>query len=364
MIDDDDESLDADLLKAAEEIGAKPGEPDSEEQEEEREEGADEAPETSEDRARGPDGKFTKAPAPATAGKPGTGGGSGAASVSAPPPPDTWDQLEKDRYGAIPDPLKPQYLELRSGFEKQYGDVSSVSRLRQDAEAYNQIFAPLDQFLSMNGMSRVDAIRRWAAAHQTLTQNPLEGIKWLAKSYGVDLGALGGPQQQDDAGWLDPMAEKTYGALDQRYAKLESTLQQLLQGQQVQQHNAVDHAIRSFSEAKDQSGALKYPYFSAVRDRMITELRVAHSMGQQMTLEQAYDNAIRVHPEISKTVREKAASDEAAKKEKERKAHLEKARKAQDTRTVSTAPSGKPAKTKGKIKDSVEAAWDELASAA
>jgi len=356
---DDDDSLDKDLLEAAEEIGAKPGEPEEAEDEREEDEGAEEAPETSE-RPRGPDGKFTKA-APTKTGQPPEGGG----PLTVPPPPDTWDQLEKDRYGALPDPLKPQYLELRSGFEKQYGDVSSVSRLREEAKAYDQIFAPLDQFLSMNGMSRVDAIRRWAAAHQTLTQNPIEGIKWLAKSYGVDLSALGGPQQQDDAGgWLDPMAEKTFGALDQRYSKLESTLQQLLQSQQIQQQTAVDNAIRAFAESKDANGALKYPYFSAVRDRMITELRVAAQMGQPMTLEQAYENAIRVHPEISKTVREKAAKEEAARKEQERKAHLEKAKKAQETRVVSTAPQGKPAKQKGKIKDDVAAAWDELAGAA
>lgn len=362
MIDDEDDSLDADLLKAAETIGAKPGEPD-EEAEEQRDDdtGADEAPEALEgERPRGPDGKFAKA-APTKTGQP-PGAASPQGETPPPPPPDTWDQLEKDRYSAIPDPLKPQYLELRSGFDKQSQEFATA---RQEYEAIKQIFAPVDNELALSGVSRVDALRRLVGAHQMLTRNPQEGIRWLAKSYGVDLGASGGPQQQDDAGgWLDPMAEKTFGAVNGEVQQLKQMLNQIVQGQQAQQHSAVDNAIKSFAEAKDQSGALKYPYFSAVRDRMITELRVAAQMGQQMTLEQAYDNATRVHPEVSKTLAQKAAADEAARKEKERKAHLEKAKRAQETRTTSTASTGKPAKSKAKIKDSVEAAWDELAGAA
>lgn len=356
MIDDEDDSLDADLLKAAEDIGAKPGEPDSEEETEQRDEpeGADEAPETS--KARDESGKFVKQTRVA---------GAAADKITIPPPPDTWDQLEKDRYAAIPDPLKPQYIELRSGFEKQFGTKEQeFASSKQEYEAIRQILSPVENEFSAQGVSRVDAVRRLVGAHQILTRNPEQGIQWLAKTYGVDLSKFGGQQQSDDAAWLDPMAEKTYGVLDQRYAKLEQTLQQLLQGQQAQQHNAVDQAIRSFSEAKDQNGALKYPYFSAVRDRMITELRVAAQMGQQMTLEQAYDNATRLHPDISKTLAQKSAAEQAAQKEKERKAHLDKAKKAQDTRITSTASTGKPAKSKAKIKDSVEAAWDELAGAA
>jgi uncharacterized protein with von Willebrand factor type A (vWA) domain len=88
--------------------------------------------------------------------------------------------------------------------------------------------------------------------------------------------------------------------LDQRMAPVNQMMQQMQQQQQRQQQQSqgqADDTVKDFSANAE--------FINDVRDSMADLLDMSAKRGQKMDLQQAYDTACAIHPEISKIVNQR-----------------------------------------------------------
>jgi hypothetical protein len=150
------------------------------------------------------------------------------------------------------------------------------------------------------------------------------------------MGGQGGqPQQVPQQQFQDPRVDQLLGALQQREA------------QQVQRIR--DDAVRevqNFGKGKD--------FFADVREDMADILELAARRGLDMTMEQAYERACRMNPEISRII----AQREAAGAARSGQSPIERAKLASSS--VRSTPSNTPmqgASQPGNLRGDIEAAW-------
>ena len=309
------------------------------------------------ERARAQDGKFVKVEGQAPAAPAATEAASGAAEgqpaggAASPPAaapeisiPEHWSQLDKDRFNEFAKEIGPKgaalFLDARAGLEKAYQQrFEGIAAERRD---FDTIFAPLQPELDRFRVTRAQAVDRLVGAHIALS-GPQKAQAWLriAKDYGIDpasvVGAPSASPQGQPAGepgngeaadfWLDPAAQRHYGALDQRLAGLAGTVDQLVQAQvhgteraKQEAGQRAQSALAAFQNAKGTDGKPLHPYYADLRDDMAVEYEAAIQRNQPITLEQAYERASWKHSEVRTRLlaqREKEAAERIAKEREE-----------------------------------------------
>lgn len=307
------------------------------------------------DRLRGPDGKFiekTKTdaapkeaapvetnPAPQTA--------EPQPSVSAPT---SW-AADKRALLDKADPALREYIALR---EKQ--QIEGVAKLKTEYEGKLGTLAPIAEALrpvearlKVNNIHPAQYVANLAAADEALRTNPMQAIQEVARMYGIDLGQLQTGAQQAQT-YVDP----NQAALQQRLGQLESYLQQ----QQRMQHEAEASQLNARIEAFKNDP--KNVHFEAVKPHMAKLIQA----GLATDLPDAYEQAVKLHPEISaKVAQDQRAAEEAARKqEAERKAAEAKRAASVNVATKGTLGAS-PSKPKS-IDDSLREVADRIYSAA
>jgi hypothetical protein len=282
------------------------------------------APETGE-RPRGPDGKFIKADegkAPAETGKQPENQTPAAAQTGEQPQQNTdqavtqgiqapvsWSPAAKQEFSKLPiavqEAVAKREMEVSNGF-KQYGE-----KVKQ-YEAIDKVLEPLTPMLQQHGLTKDQYVQRLRAAEVALESNPVEGIKWLAKSYGVDLSKLTG-QPPGEQPYVDPDIQ----ALKQELAELRSQQTNWLQANQAAVANEVAQEVERFKSETNPDGTLKHEFFDQVRP-ILAQMNQA---GEVKDLKSAYDEACWRHPQVRQILQarhadsiQKKLREEAAKK--------------------------------------------------
>ena len=228
-----------------------------------------------------------------------------------------------------------RYAEVRRTLTQK---TEEISKERAKIEEFEKVFEPHRQNLELHGITPAQAASRLLAAQRLLEQNPVEGFNWLAKSLGVDLRQLA-PQPDKEEEFLDP----TVKALKDEVSSLRAELNQQRVGTQSAKAQEVQKIISDFKSAKDEAGNLKHPHF----DNPDVQAVISGLVGQGKTLDEAYERAVFVLPEVRTKIAEdaaKAAQAEAAKKAEEaRKQKLVQAKTAAQTiRSRGAADEKKP----------------------
>lgn len=258
------------------------------------------------DRARGPDGKFLKAdgtePKPDTQAAPDTEGQPKADSqvtdqtvtdgIQAPV---SWSAAAKAEFSKLPlavqEAVAKREMEVSNGF-KQYGE-----RVKQ-YEAIDKVLEPLVPQLQQHGLTKDQYVQRLRAAEVALESNPVEALKWLAKSYNVDLSQLTG-QPQAEQPYVDP----EIAALKKELAELRSGQTQQLQAHQQAVLQEVAQEIERFKSETNPDGTPKHEFFDTVRPI----LAQMNQMGEVKDLKSAYEEACWRHPEVRKILQARHA---------------------------------------------------------
>lgn len=258
--------------------------------------------------ARGPDGKFAKAEEKLEKVE--------APVIEAIEPEEQWSEPDKNAFRAIPPEHRKWVMERYKRIESDHTKKSmEAAELRKFREHFDQVLSPYKSEIQMQGMDEIAAVRSLFAIRDRLRQDPVNGFKWLANQFGVDLTQLNEQSTQDPASQAVNQVVQKY---DSKLAQIEQTIQQ-------DRLNQAWARINAFAQEKDATGRQKYPHFEAVSESM-TQLMKA-GIVPLGDLEKAYEKAVRLKPELSTPA--PVAQVEPPKQElTDKSAELEKAAKA------------------------------------
>jgi hypothetical protein len=243
--------------------------------------------------------------------------------------PKHWPKEEQKVFNSWDANVQHQVMDRYKAMEGDYTKkTQEIAKYRKRNEALDEIYGPFRDDFQRAGMDDVAATRQLLAAHKYLREDPKQALKWLAKSYGVDLGEVTGDTTPDDE-YADPQMK----AMQQQIAQLQGTINnQQLQAQNMQKQE-VQTMIDNFQTAKDADGNLKHPHFDVVQNQMSGLI----SSGVAKDIASAYEMAVYANPETRAKVLE-----EQVKKETKQEVKAEAVQKAKKQQRVNVKGSGTP----------------------
>ena len=227
------------------------------------------------------------------------------------------------------DPKMQEYAWQRE--EQMRAGVEPLLSKAQFADAMQEAISPYMQTIQGLGLSPDKAVAALMDADHKLRnsdpQTKLVYFQQLAQSYGINLGAMQGQQGQMPQQTVDP----TVYALQNELNKVRGEVMGWKQQQEMMENQNLLNEINQFS--------LKADHFEDVRPAMIQLLQ----SGMAQTLDEAYEKAIRLDPNLFDQVTKAQQAEAAAKQAKEQNRAAKAARAAavsvrSATPGVNTAP--------------------------
>jgi hypothetical protein len=289
-------------------------------------------------RVRGPDGKFiAKQPETVqdTPDQPSEAVADPAAKLAIRAPA-SWSPAAKATFDKLPP-------EVQQAVAKREQEIDHGLRRKSEEvkryEPLEQVLAPRRAQWAAQGMDEVHAVKTLLAAQDLLEKNPMQGLEFLARSYGVNLNTAqpqGQPYQAQPARDSHP----EIAALKQQLQVLQSQVQTAQTAPIVSQIDAFQNDPANL-------------YFENVRDDMAVLL---HN-GKASDLKEAYEMACWMRPDIRPFLQ--TAQAPAAPVQD----------KAAQARRAAVSVTGSPGQTRipksnGSIEDDIRAAFEEVAGAA
>ena len=242
--------------------------------------------------------------------------------------PKHWPKEEQEKFNVLDADIQHLVMDRFKAMEGDYTKkTQAIAKYKKRNEALDEIYGPFRDDFQRAGMDDVAATRQLLAAHKYLREDPQQAIKWLAKSYGVDLTAVNDDTAADE--YADPQMK----AMQQQIAQLQGTINNQQQQAQNMQKQEVQAMIDNFQTAKDADGNLKHPHFDVVQNQMSGLI----SSGVAKDIESAYEMAVYANPETRAKV-----LDEKVKKETKQEVKAEAVQKAKKQQRVNVKGSGTP----------------------
>jgi hypothetical protein len=237
--------------------------------------------------------------------------------------------------------------------------LGETAQVRQFANQFQQITAPYQARIASLGLDTLGAVHELLKGDYLLATSPkTQKAQLMAKlitDYGVDImeldSALAGK------GPADPVDSQVEKLLQERLAPFQQYIaNQQRQAQEYEQHSQkeVNQTIESMEDNP------KYPHFSTVRLDMADAIDLAAKRGLYLTLDQAYNRAIAMNPEVSGQVAAQQQAD--ARKTAAQQANAKAQRALGASVSVGGAPSGVPSGASGATdrRATIEAAFEQL----
>lgn len=208
------------------------------------------------------------------------------------------------------------------------------------ARAFEQAIAPYAQNIQQLGLDAPQAIQRLLHADHTLRHSDpstkAQYLQSLAHEYGVDLNLAQQPQN------IDPQMQYLMTQLNE----LRQTQQVWQNSLQQQEQTKANHELAQFATADKE-------HFDAVRNDMADLLEA----GKAQSLQDAYEMAIWMRPDIRQTLIERQQTD--ARRQQEEQARNQRARAASVSVRGSSPTSSSSQTVAGSLRDILEAQFDK-----
>lgn len=280
-------------------------------------------------RARAADGKFTKLDGavekPATDEIPKPEAQPAASSADGPPP--IWKGIWESMTPEARALAVKREAEVAKGFEEYRGKTAQLQEITQALD-------PIRSVLQQNGITSdahaVKTLLEWEGSFRN-PQTRVQAFHNLARQYGVDLSTLVPSSQSGSPSTAQDIPDPIRPVIDQFGNRLESAEARI----QTWEQNQTAKEVAAFAKDK--------PHFEKVRGRMASLMIPAiDSRGQVIApaaaqnLDEAYQQAIWMDPEIRQQMLDEQANTKATELAK---AQAEKVRRAQ---AANVSPSGRP----------------------
>lgn len=224
----------------------------------------------------------------------------------------------REEWSSTPKKVKQQILKR----EKEIAEaMQGTSEARRTADAVNSFVGNYQQVLAAEGASNpMEALEGIVQTVSVLRmgspQQKAQAMASLVGHYGVDLNTLDsalasgitGEPVQENAPAGNPDIERI---IDERMAPVNQLLNGVTQYQQLQQEKSQTATKQNINEfAADPANE----FFNDVRQDMADIFDLATKRGQQITLKDAYDKAVALHPEISGVVTQRQTAQKVTQK--------------------------------------------------
>lgn len=258
-------------------------------------------------------------------------------------PPEHWSKEDQQVFMDMDESGREWALRLETNAHKGIEEKSiELKQFRDAIEPYKHLIPP--------GQSEGQVIQNLMNAQNILQQNPTEGLKWLARSYGVDEKQFAATDivPEDDT-YVDPEVRK----LKEEVTQLTRRSEQDLQTANNRRQQQIFAEINQFKDAVDEDGTVLHPHFASVQGVIAGLLQ----SGRVSDMDAAYEQAVWAVPEYRDSVIEKQAKERADKELADKTADADKARKA--AATVQGKSSSRETKAAATLGDSLSANYEK-----
>jgi hypothetical protein len=226
--------------------------------------------------------------------------------------PPTWAQEIKEKFTKTPREWQEFLLQRHKDTESLVTKrTQEAAQARKAWEQFSQTLAPYRTFFQREGMDDLGGIKFLLNNYAALRQDPEGTIKHLAQRYGVNLS-----QTQDQ--YVDPQVK----ALQDQIARLTAHVEQQGMSASEAQVQSLTNSVGQWSQAKDEAGNPKYPYFDEVVEDMVANIHALRNRGEEVSLDKLqdiYDRAVYANPSTRAKVLLAQKESEQKKLEEERK---------------------------------------------
>lgn len=279
-------------------------------------------------------------------------------SVAKPAPvtdraPNSWKPAIREHWAKLPPEVRAEVS--RRELEVQQS-LSQTAQVRKFAQDFAQTIHPYSHLIRAQNSTPLQAVSNLMQTAAGLTQGNQQQkaaiVADIINNYGIDIVTLDAvltqkhnpqsqPQVQAPPAWAKPI----FGFMD--------NVQKMQEQRQQQLQQEADQAIQALEQK---------PFFDDVREDMADLMEAAANRGRVLSMEQAYERAITLNPDLKKIVDQRALAATNRNPVSEAAATLARARKASST--VKGAPSGPKSGVGGKLtrRQQLAEAWDDSAS--
>jgi hypothetical protein len=222
-------------------------------------------------------------------------------------PPASWRPNVREHWAALPAEVRAEVARREQEVQRT---LQETAEARKYVEAINRVVAPYEMFIraeNSNPLQAIDNMMATAARLRTGTGPETAGlIAQLVSQFGVGRfgaqfieqldSALAGQQPRQD-----PTQVAVQQVVQQQLAPVQQFMSQFQQAQQVQRQRAQEAAqgeVASFLEQAE--------FGEDVREEMADIIELAQKRGRQVSLQEAYQQACLVHPDVRATLQARA----------------------------------------------------------
>jgi hypothetical protein len=218
--------------------------------------------------------------------------------------PQSWSPKLREDFAKLPANVQAQ-------ISKREGEMSTFlnegAESRKFGDRMNQTLQPFQSVMAAHGtndpVQAVQGLMETAAMLQMGSpQQKAQKLADMVQHYGIDITALdnalsGQPQVTAEQSNLEKMLEQKLAPMNQ----FMNNVQQNQQTSQQQVQETAQNDVGTFEQTAE--------FINDVRNDMADLLDMAASRNQEMTLQQAYDKACALNPEISGIISQRASDD-------------------------------------------------------
>jgi hypothetical protein len=227
-----------------------------------------------------------------------------AAAPTATKSPQSWSPGLREKFAGLDPAIQQQIHKRETEIARSLNDGANNRKL---GEGFTQLMSPYQSLFAAEGvrdpMQAVSGLMETAAAlSMGNPQQKAQRLAQLINHYNVDITELdsvlsGQPSANPQSSQLDQMLNEKLAPIQQFMGNMQQNQQQ----QQQQQGQRVQQEVQQFSQNAE--------FINDVRNDMADLMDMAAKRGQKMTLQQAYDKSVQIHPEISQVIADRQKND-------------------------------------------------------
>lgn len=256
--------------------------------------------------------------------------------------PKHWNEADKALFGKAPREVQQRWIgretEQQKGLDAKFQEIAGF---RREREQLDELMSPLARDLELQGVNRMQFIQSLVGAHKYFLEKPREAALWVLNQYGVDPRSL-----LEESADTDPRLAQ----VDQRFQKLETTFNGLVEQQHAAAHADRLSRVQSFAAAKDDKGQPLHPFFDEASGEILALMKASPGID----LETAYNKAVRMNDGVWEQLQAQKTLAATQAADAERKAKIDKAKRAS---VGSKAPGTNGATTPNTLRDELEAGF-------
>jgi hypothetical protein len=229
-------------------------------------------------------------------------------------PPSSWKPSMRDKFLTLPEDVQREVLRREVDISKGMEIAAESRKFKQEFDTH---VAPYAAEIASRGVTAMDAFDNYLKTAYALRHAPAQEkaalVAGMIQQYGVDIGALDqvltnqieNPGAPGGGNGVDPNVAAAVTQALQPYQQMFSSIQQREIRSAEQTQTDVTSEIATF-KADDAN-----EFFEDVKVEMGNFLEAAAMRSQPMTLQDAYDRAILLRPELAEIVAQRKLQTQA-----------------------------------------------------